>query len=112
MNRPYHSDPLSAAPEGQTGEDISEDFVAEEVQWLPGMSPAQEWNEDESRRALDELLSTARQYRTSQAYKDLLDFVSKFRFYSTFNAMLIHVQMRGAEFVAPPHRWWNVYRRR
>src|SRR5437867_3969330 len=111
MNRPFHNDLLSATPEGQTDEDIREDFVAEGVEWLPGISPVTEWDKNDSRRALDDLFSTARQYRTSQAYKDLLDFVSRFLFYSPFNAMLIHVQMRGARFVAPAHRWLQVYSR-
>lgn len=52
------------------------------------------------------------QYKTSRAYYDLLQFVARFRFYSPFNAMLIHIQMPGARFVAPPHRWLRDYARR
>jgi hypothetical protein len=41
-----------------------------------------------------------------------MEFVARFRFYSPYNAMLIHCQMPGALFVAPPHRWLGEYRRR
>jgi hypothetical protein len=62
--------------------------------------------------ALDELFAHSRRYRSSEAYQNLLDFVSRFRFYSPFNAMLVHVQMENATFVAPPHRWLRDYERR
>jgi hypothetical protein len=41
----------------------------------------------------------------------LLQFVSRFRFYSPFNAMLVHIQMPGATFVASPSRWLRGYHR-
>ena len=67
---------------------------------------------DATRRSLDELFSLTRQYKSSSAYRELLEFIAKFRFYAPFNAMLAHVQMPGATFVAPPHRWLGAYRRR
>ena len=71
------------------------------------------WHEKhDSRRALDELFTLARRYTSSEAYRQLLDFVARFRFYAPFNAMLVHVQMEGATFVAPPHRWLRDYGRR
>ena len=75
-------------------------------------SPAELWEQDIARRALDELFSLARQYKSGQSYFELLEFVARFRFYSPFNAMLIHVQMPGATYVAPPHRWLGEYHRR
>jgi len=75
-------------------------------------SPADNWDRDVARRALDDLFSHTRQYRSSKDYHDLIRFIARFRFYSPFNAMLIHVQMPGATFVAPPHRWLREYRRR
>ncbi len=39
------------------------------------------------------------------------DFISKFKFYSPFNAFLIHTQKRGAAYVATPQRWLNDYGR-
>jgi hypothetical protein len=76
------------------------------------MSPAAKWDRNTAHRALDELFSLARQYKSSEAYRELLDFVARFRFYSPFNAMLVHIQMAGATFIASPHRWLNDYHRR
>ena len=41
-----------------------------------------------------------------------MDFIARFHFYSPFNAMLIHIQMEGANYVAPARRWHLDYRRR
>jgi IrrE N-terminal-like domain len=75
-------------------------------------SPAAEWDRDITRRALDELFRLAGEYKTTKEYRELLDFVVRFRFYSPYNAMLVHIQMSGAKYVAPPHRWLGKYRRR
>jgi hypothetical protein len=64
------------------------------------------------RGALDELFLLARQYHKSEKFKDLLDFVSLFKRYSMFNAMLVHTQMPGARYVLPPKRWIKDYGRR
>ena len=63
-------------------------------------------------RALDELFSLTSQYHASEAYGDLLKFIARFRHYSPFNAMLVHIQMPGAVYVAPPHRWLRDWQRR
>ena len=70
------------------------------------------WNRRTTKSALDELFSVARSYKTTEAYHELMKFVSRFRSYSPYNAMLVHVQMPGARFVAPPHRWLRDYQRR
>lgn len=75
-------------------------------------SPAAAWEQDAATRALDELFDQTFQYRTGKAYHELMRFIARFRFYSPFNAMLVHVQMPGAVFVAPPHRWLRDYGRR
>lgn len=75
-------------------------------------SPAAEWNQDSAQRALDELFSLTFQYKSSKAYRDLLQFVARFNFYSPFNAMLIHIQMPGATYATSPKRWLREYRRR
>jgi hypothetical protein len=69
-------------------------------------------DEDVTRRALDELFSLTRQYKSTRAYHELLEFITRFRFYAPYNAMLIHVQMPGATFVCPPHRWRENYQHR
>ena len=78
----------------------------------PDATPAGAWERDAATRALDELFSLTHQYKSSQAYRDLLQFVTRFRSYSPFNAMLVHIQMPGAKFVAPPYRWLRDYGRR
>src|SRR6202790_4323871 len=64
-----------------------------------------------ARAALDELFTLARKYNSSDAYRELMRFVGRFRFYSPFNAMLIYTQMPGAHFVCTARRWRKDYRR-
>lgn len=74
-------------------------------------SPAEHWDNDSAKHALDDLFSATLQYRSSVAYNELLDFIRKFRFYSPYNSLLIHIQMPGAHFVAPSYRWGKKYGR-
>jgi hypothetical protein len=74
--------------------------------------PAGKIGRDKVRQSLDELFTSARRYRSSPDYGELLESIAKFRFYSPFNALLIHIQKSGAKFVAPPHRWISEYHRR
>jgi hypothetical protein len=76
------------------------------------VSPAAEWDADVAQRALDELFTLSQQYRRSAAYFNLMKFISRFRWYAPFNAMLVHAQMPGARFVAPAGRWLHEYGRR
>jgi hypothetical protein len=66
----------------------------------------------ETQKALDQLFTLTKQYEWSGAYLDLLRFIGRFRFYSPYNAMLVHVQMPGATFVASASRWLTKYSRR
>jgi hypothetical protein len=75
------------------------------------LTPAQQWDEKITKRALDELFDFVKQYRKSDSYKNLLKFVARFHFYSPYNAMLVHIQMPGATFVATASRWKDLYRR-
>ncbi len=75
------------------------------------MEEGQEWDPDVIRGTLDELFRVARQYRTSKSYHELLAFIARFRAYAPFNAMLLHVQMPGATYVAPAKRWLRDYGR-
>lgn len=82
------------------------DFVSKhDEQEQHGPTPAELWGGDVIRHALDELVNLAHQYTSSKSYRELIEFVSRFRFYSPYNAMLIHIQRPGAKFVAPAHRW-------
>src|SRR2546426_3020029 len=75
-------------------------------------SAAAAWDRDSAKRVLDELFNYAQLYNSTDAYRSLLEFVARFRFYSPFNAMLVHVQMPGATYVAPASRWRHKYFRR
>jgi hypothetical protein len=75
-------------------------------------TPAADWDRDAATRALDELFQSARKYNSSSAFNELMQFIARFRSYSPFNAMLAHIQMPGARFVAPAHRWLQYYDRR
>jgi hypothetical protein len=74
-------------------------------------TPAAEWAEQSTKHALDELFNATNAYRTSKKFNKLAQFVRRFRFYSPYNAFLIHIQRPGATFVAPPHRWKNEFGR-
>jgi hypothetical protein len=65
-----------------------------------------------AKQSLDELFRLTQQYRSSEAYHRLLQFVGRFRSYSPFNALLVHIQMPGATYVAPPRRWLRDFQHR
>jgi hypothetical protein len=66
----------------------------------------------EVRRSIDDLVSDAQRYRSSADYRELLEFMARFRKQKPFNALLLHAQRPGARFVAPAHRWAEKYERR
>jgi hypothetical protein len=75
-------------------------------------APSEAWDRDAGTRALDELFTLAGKYRSAKSYGELMRFVSRFCFYAPFNAMLVHVQIPGATYVAPANRWGGWYGRR
>ena len=87
------------------------DLPAELAMDKDGRSPAEKWDRESSRRALDELFSVARRYNSSKAYLELMQLIGRFRSYSPFNAMLIHTQMPGARFAATARRWHREFGR-
>lgn len=72
---------------------------------------AAHWESQRQKHALDELFAAAVAYRHSKGYAELMNFVVRFRFYSPYNAFLLHTQRPGARFVAPPSRWLKKYGR-
>jgi hypothetical protein len=58
-----------------------------------------------TRSLLDHLLAESQLYRTSQDYKDLLDFVVRLRNFAPFNAMLLQLQKPGLRFAASGRDW-------
>ena len=71
--------------------------------------PPKNLTQEIAKRSLDELFLLTQQYRSSQSYRNLIDFIAKFRFYSPYNAMLVHMQMPGARFVRTPSQWLKDY---
>ena len=67
--------------------------------------------EYEAMTVLDELFKLTRQYKKSASYFELLRFIARFRHYSPFNAMLVHIQMPGARFFNSAKRWHDKYNR-
>jgi len=72
-------------------------------------SPAAEWAEESAKHALDDLFNATFAYRSSKEFYELMQFVKRFRFYSPYNAFLIHIQRPGATFVAPAFSWNRRY---
>ncbi len=97
---------FQAALSGKKVEKPIQSFLFDEVD-----VPASTWDETATKRMLDELFTLTSQYKSSKSYFKMLEFVTNFRKYSLFNAMLVHIQMPGAVFVAPPLRWLRDYRR-
>jgi hypothetical protein len=69
-------------------------------------------NNDAPLRSLDELFAAAQTYGSSKEYQEFLDFVTRFRWYSPYNAMLVHVQKPGAQFVLTGSKWLSRHGRR
>ena len=75
------------------------------------VTPADAFAKDAASRTLDDLFTNTRLYRRSAGYLEMMSFVAGFRHYSAYNAMLVHLQMPGARYVAPAGRWADDYMR-
>lgn len=58
-----------------------------------------------ARSLLDQLLADSRLYRSSQDFKELLDFVVRLRNFAPFNAMLLQIQKPGLGYAASAKDW-------
>ena len=75
------------------------------------LSPAEKWDMDAAKHSLDELFKVSSQYRTSDSYMRMMDFINQFPYIAPFNAMLAHIQMPGARYVLPPRKWYQYFGR-
>jgi len=66
---------------------------------------------DES-RLLDDLFRATVSHHSSQVYRELLDYVSRFRRYSAYNGFLVRVQRPTVGYVATPSDWMKEFERR
>jgi len=62
-------------------------------------------------KALDELFDKVKTFNHSAEYKDLLDFIVKFKNLSPFNAFLIRTQNSGVKVVMNAKKWKKQYKR-
>lgn len=65
----------------------------------------------EEKSLLDRLIRDAKLYRTSAEYRELLDFVVRFRHMAPYNAMLLNVQRPGLRYAATPKDWMSRFGR-
>lgn len=61
---------------------------------------------------LDKLFLEIGTYRKSTEFKELFEFMKKFPYIAPYNAMLIHVQKPGSEFVASAAEWNRRFNRK
>ncbi len=61
--------------------------------------------EDEIKKGIDELTMLVKQYRNSDAFKKMLDFVGRFPYFAPYNAMLLYLQKPGTSFVLTARQW-------
>jgi len=64
-----------------------------------------QFDTEEARSLLDQLLIDSRLYTQSKDYKDLLDFVIRLRNFAPFNAMLLQIQKPGLLYAASAPDW-------
>ena len=56
---------------------------------------------------IDKLFEEVGTYRSSADYEALLYFIKRFRHIAPYNAMLIHIQKPGSDYVASAADWKN-----
>lgn len=64
-----------------------------------------------ARAGLDQLLTEARLYTSSSSYRELMEFVARFRSFAPFNAMLLHIQKPGLTYAASAADWRDRFER-
>ena len=55
--------------------------------------------------ALDEMFGASRSYRSSRKYMELMRFITRFRRYAPYNALLLHIQNPEVTYVASTRDW-------
>ena len=60
---------------------------------------------------IDQLYEDVKEYKSSKHAKDMLEFISRFPDIAPYNAMLVHMQKPGSQFVATAKKWKDYYNR-
>lgn len=79
-------------------------------QWQD-LVPGEAGDPSVARTLLDQLLADSRVYKTTDAYKKLLEFVVRLRNVAPFNAMLLQLQKPGLTYAASAHDWERRFHR-
>ncbi len=66
---------------------------------------AEKEREEEFRSNVDELQFLIEECRNSERFKEMLEFVGKFKYLAPYNAMLVEMQLPGAELVLTGKKW-------
>jgi hypothetical protein len=69
-------------------------------------------NQEADRALIEQLIAETELYTTSQAFTELLEFVTKLRGFAPFNAMLLHIQKPGLTHAASARDWIKRFGRR
>lgn len=72
---------------------------------------AERKREEEFKNNVDELQFLIQECRKSDRFKQMLDFVGKFRYLAPYNAMLVEMQLPGAKLVLTGKKWREYGRR-
>ncbi len=72
---------------------------------------AQKQLEKEFKDNIDELQFLVEEYRNTKDFKDMLEFIGRFKWLAPYNAMLIQMQLPGARLVLNGKTWANYNRR-
>ena len=70
-----------------------------------------EQTEKKIHEELNELFAATKRYKECDGYKDLLDFIGKFRNIAPYNAMLLNAQKPGSRYVASASEWKEKFKR-
>lgn len=71
----------------------------------------QKRREQEFKENIDELQFLVQNYRNSEEFQKMLDFIAHFRYLAPYNAMLVQMQKPGATFVFTGKKWQEYGRR-
>lgn len=79
--------------------------MSEQLFAIDDTSAREHVTKGEARDSIDDLVAEAWQYRRSEDFRRLIEFVGGFRFQAPFNALLLHIQRPGATYVETARNW-------
>jgi hypothetical protein len=78
---------------------------------LLALPPSEEHPCQSGDQALNELYEATLAYRKSDAYRGLLDYIARFRNYSSYNLFLVRIQKPDARYIATAKHWKQAFGR-